>query len=81
MLYSRKILSINPEHPGSPPVFDTVRIAHHFKLTLPKAMWAFAITFRPFTFHILIFSSETPKPNELKHGRHRQFLFLIGCFF
>jgi hypothetical protein len=24
---------------------------------------------RPLTFHILIFSSETPKPNELKLGR------------
>ena len=60
---------------------------------------------RPLTFHILIFSSETPQPNELKlgmiyrsiyrrsslkiahlsrsinkHGRHRQFLFLIGLF-
>ena len=24
---------------------------------------------RPLTFHILIFSSETPQPNELKFGR------------
>ena len=39
-------------------------------------MWAFAITWRPsfvvfhpLTFHILIFSSETPQPNELKLGR------------
>jgi hypothetical protein len=24
---------------------------------------------RPLTFHILIFSSETPQPNELKLGR------------
>ena len=46
------------------------------KLTLPKAMWAFAITWRPssvvrrpLTFHILIFSSETPQPNEVKLGR------------
>jgi hypothetical protein len=50
---------------------------------------------RPLTFHILIFS-ETAKPIDLKlgrkhlllissrsinkHGRHRQFLFLIGWF-
>jgi hypothetical protein len=32
-------------------------------------MWAFAITCCPLTFHILIFSSETPQPNELKLGR------------
>ena len=64
-------------------------------------MWAFAITWRlssvichPLTFHILIFSSETPQQNELKlgrehisfwsinkHGHHRQFFFLIGRFF
>jgi hypothetical protein len=48
----------------------------HFYLTLPKAMWAFAIIWHPLsvvchplTFHILIFSSETPQPNELKLGR------------
>jgi hypothetical protein len=40
-----------------------------FELTLPKAMWAFTITCRPLTFHILIVSSETPQPNELKLGR------------
>jgi hypothetical protein len=30
---------------------------------------AFAITCRPLTFCILIFSSETPRPNKLKLGR------------
>ena len=30
---------------------------------------AFAITWRPLTFHILILSSETPQPNELTLGR------------
>jgi hypothetical protein len=38
--------------------------------TLPKAMRAFAITCCPLTFHILIFSSETPKPNKVKLGRN-----------
>ena len=33
---------------------------------------------RPLNFHILIFSSETPRPNELKLGR--LFLFLVGRF-
>jgi hypothetical protein len=32
-------------------------------------MLAFAITCRPLTFRILIFSSETSQPNELKLGR------------
>ena len=39
-------------------------------------MWALTITWRPspvvchlFTFHILIFSSETPQPNEVKLSR------------
>jgi hypothetical protein len=39
-----------------------------------QRLWAFAITWRPssvvrYFFHILIFFSETPKPNELKLGR------------
>ena len=34
-------------------------------------MWAFAIAWRrhPLAFHILIFSSDTPQPNELKLSR------------
>jgi hypothetical protein len=47
-----------------------------FLAHLAKAMWAFAITWGPssvvcrlLTFHILIFSSETPQPNEVKLGR------------
>ena len=43
---------------------------------MPKAMWAFGITWRPsfvvchlLTFHILIFSFETHQPNELKLSR------------
>ena len=47
-----------------------------FKLTLPNVMWAFAITWHPSSvvcllliFHILIFSSETSQPSEVKLGR------------
>jgi hypothetical protein len=39
------------------------------KQELPVVAMFVAITWRPITFHILIFSSETPKPNKLKLGR------------
>ena len=49
-------------------VASTMRL--FFLATLPKTMWAFAIlgVRRPLTFHILIFSSETPQPNISKLG-------------
>jgi hypothetical protein len=40
-----------------------------FWLTLPKAMWAFAIILHPLTFHIFLIFSETAQPNEVKLGR------------
>jgi hypothetical protein len=43
-------------------------------------MRAFAITCRPLTFYILIFSSEIPQPNELKAYNHKHELPVAAMF-
>jgi hypothetical protein len=39
-----------------------------YQVSVHLAKWLFFVR-RPLTFHILIFSSETPQPNEVKLGR------------
>ena len=47
-------------------VKGNVSFCHHFAYVVHRL---FSVVCRPLTFHILIFSSETPQPNELKLGR------------
>ena len=49
-------------------------VIYQFLAQLAKGNMSFchhlaSVICRPLTFHILIFSSETPQPNELKLGR------------
>ena len=55
-------------------MFQTLDVRDEFLAHLAKGNESFchhlaSVVCRPLTFHILIFSSETPKPNELKLGR------------
>ena len=44
-------------------------LAHLAKGNVSFCYYLASVVCRPLTFHILIFSSETPQPNELKLGR------------
>jgi hypothetical protein len=44
-------------------------LAHLAKGNMSFCHHLMSIVCRPFTFHILIFSSENPQPNEVKFGR------------
>ena len=53
--------------------FGQIFSCHHFFFSSPcqrqrELLLSLGVC-RPLTFHILIFSSETPQPNELKFGR------------
>jgi len=51
-------------------MISAVFLAHLAKGNVSFCYHLASVVCRPLTFHILIFSSESPRPNELKLGRN-----------